>query len=243
MVVVVDKIAGKTVIVHRVVVKPKRRTVTTRWASVTVCRHCRASWQLDKSAGTCPKCGQDSQAYTYQVRILPKARHRPKPSMTRDEIEQGYDGLEGEWLEWLEVARTYEGKVPRQDRLDIRHDIILELHRARERDKKPLPPLRAYKIASLMVALYWRRLKRQPTLLSLDEPVSDYEGNEVRLLDTIADDKALDLAEWLDAKTWLAGCPMRLVEIATKKLDRKPLSKADQKYLERYRAKTQLSLL
>ena len=157
--------------------------------------------------------------------------------------EQSYNRLEGEWLEWLGVARRYEHKIPSQDRLDIRHDIILELHRARQRDNKPLPLLRAYKIASLTVALYWRKEKRQPTILSLDEPISDYDGNECRLLDTVADDTAIDLDAWLDDKTFLLGCPMRLIEIATKKVEGRPLTKTDRQYLWRYHKKTQKTLI
>ena len=157
--------------------------------------------------------------------------------------EQSYNRLEGEWLEWLEVAKKYEYKVPSQDRLDIRHDIILELYRARQRDNKPLPLLRAYRIASLMVALYWRKEKRLPTILSLDEPITDFEGNEIRLRDTVADDKAIDLDLWLDAKTFRLGCPMRLIEIATKKVNGIPLATKDRMYLMRYRQQEQKRLL
>ena len=157
--------------------------------------------------------------------------------------EQSYDQLEGEWLEWLGVAKRYEHKVLYQDRLDIRHDIILELHRARQRDNKPLPLLRAYRIASLVIALYWRKAKRLPTILSLDEPTTDYDGNECRLLDTVADDKAIDLDTWLDDKTFLLGCPMRLIEIATKKVNGIPLTAKDRMYLMRYRRQEQKRLL
>jgi len=158
------------------------------------------------------------------------------------QIEQSYDQLDGEWREWLQVARRYERKVPTPERYDMRHTILVELARARDRDKEPIPLLRAYRIASLTVALYWRQLKRQPTILSLDQPVSDYEGNEVTLLDTIADDSAIDLDAWLDAKTWLLGCPMRLVEIARKRQDGKPLNDGDRQYLSRYRRKEQKRL-
>jgi len=190
--------------------------------------------------------------------------------------EQSYDQLAGEWLEWLEVARRYEHKVPASERYDMRHTIMIELHRARQRDGEPIPTLRAYRIASLTVALYWRdRLKREVKVCvydgiakephcascshkpsngrcvwlalrpiqSLDQPTSDYDGNECRLLDTVADDKAIDLDLQIDASTWLLGCPVRLIEIATKKLDGKALNKNDQKYLERYRRQTQKSLL
>ncbi|MBA7475280.1 hypothetical protein ES707_10646 [subsurface metagenome] len=158
-------------------------------------------------------------------------------------IKQSYDQLEGEWREWLEVARKYEHKVLSQDRLDIRHIILLELYHARQRDGKPIPILRAYRIASLMVALYWRQLKRQPTMLSLEADIQLAEGEIVQLKDTIADDKAIDLSAWLDAKVWLLGCPMRLVQIAHKRLNGQALTNTERQYLWRFRKQEQKKLL
>ena len=161
----------------------------------------------------------------------------------RGVAEQSYDKLEGEWGEWLEVARKYEHKVLSQDRLDIRHTILLELYHARQRDGKPIPILRAYRIASLMVALYWRQLKRQPTMLSLEADIQLTEGEIVQLKDTIADDKAIDLSAWLDAKVWLLGCPMRLVQIAHKRLNGQALTNTERQYLWRFRKQEQKKLL
>jgi len=208
----------------------------------------------------------------------PLNRHiPPSPKELYQEVEAqaelSYDQLQGEWHEWLEVARRYDRKVPSQDRADIRHDIIVELHRARQRDDKPLPLLRAYRIASLMVALYWReRIKREvkvcvysglpaephcktcqryvrdcPYLAirpveSLDQPTSDYEGYECRLLDTVADDKAMDFDQCLDDKAWLLGCPTRLIEIGYKLKRGIPLDNKDDCYLRRYRRREQKRL-
>ena len=161
----------------------------------------------------------------------------------RGVAEQSYNQLEGEWGEWLEVARKYEHKVPTQDKLDVRHNILLELYHARQRDGKPIPILRAYRIASLMVALYWRQLKRQPTMLSLEADIQLAEGEIVQLKDTIADDKAIDLSAWLDAKVWLLGCPMRLVQIAHKRLNGQALTNTERQYLWRFRKQEQKKLL
>jgi len=161
----------------------------------------------------------------------------------RGVAEQAYDQLEGEWGEWLEVARKYEHRVPTQDRLDVRHNILLELYHARQRDGKPIPILRAYRIASLMVALYWRQLKRQPTMLSLEADIQLDEGEIVQLKDTIADDKAIDLSAWQDAKVWLLGCPMRLVQIAHKRLNGQALTNTERQYLWRFRKQEQKKLL
>jgi hypothetical protein len=54
---------------------------------------------------------------------------------------------------------------------------------------------------------------------------------------TLSDDNSLDLEAWIDAKTWLRGCPKRLVEIATGRTKGKALSLKDRVYLNRYKAK------
>ena len=59
----------------------------------------------------------------------------------------------------------------------------------------------------------------------------------------IADDKALDLAEWLDINTFLLGCPDRLIAIAEKIRDRETLTHGERDYLWRYRRKTQKTLI
>ncbi len=51
----------------------------------------------------------------------------------------------------------------------------------------------------------------------------------------LADDKAIDLEAWLDSRTFLLGCPKRLVDIAYKRYSRKPLTKTEARYLERHR--------
>lgn len=154
-----------------------------------------------------------------------------------------YERLNGEWLMWYETARRFEHKVPAQDRGDIRHNIILELAKARKRDNKPLPKPRAYRIASLTVALYWRKNSQKPNMLSLDTDIINTDGDTTELIDTVADDKAVDLDAWMDAKTWLLRCPIRLIQIAGKKVKNMPLTNAEMIYLCRYRKKEQKRLL
>ncbi len=178
--------------------------------------------------------------------------------------EQSYESLEGEYRDWYQVAKLYERKVPYQDRADIRHTIILELALARAKTTDPIPLYRAYRIASYMVADYYRQQKKLntgldcrhcskaqrlkckqgdlysqcPKLIKLEYLEServDAEGNRVTIEDTLADDNALDLDQWLDCNTWLLGCPMRLIEIAQKMLDRQKLTATDSQYLWRWR--------
>ena len=184
----------------------------------------------------------------------------------KPKVEASYEGLDGEWLEWLEVARLYERKVPYQDREDLRHTIILRLALARAKTTEPIPLYRAYRIASYMVADYWRTqmklntgldchhcskvqrakckegdLYRQcPKLIKLEYLEServDSEGNRVTIEDTLADDKAIDLDQWLDDVTFINGFPIRLLELAYKRREGIPLSDTDQRYYTRQRAK------
>ena len=161
----------------------------------------------------------------------------------QDENPLSYDRLDGEWLNWYQVAHRFERKVPAQDRGDIRHNIIIELAKARARDKKPIPILRAYRIASLVIALYWRQETQKPIMLSLDTSITNGDGDTTELIDTIADDKAIDLSAWLDARTWLLGCPIRLVQIAHKKQSGEALTSYERLYLYRFRKREQKNLL
>ena len=98
------------------------------------------------------------------------------------------------------------------------------------------------RVASFVVADYWRTAKRKPTLLSLDTKLDNGDGDTTELLETIADDKAIDLEAWLDARTFLLGCPHRLVQIANKKLKGINLTPKDSRYLYKFRKREQKRL-
>jgi len=78
---------------------------------------------------------------------------------------------------------------------------------------------------------------------SLNQELDDGEGNTQALIDTLADDSAIDLDAWLDARRWLLGCPKRLVEVAYKRANGIPLKGRDREYLSQYHRATQKSLL
>jgi len=143
-----------------------------------------------------------------------------------------------DWQKYIEIADKFQHKARYEDREDLRQDIILRLAEvASNNGHKPFTEASMVRVASYVAMEYWHNLKRQPTILSLNEEIDDGEGDCIELYQTIADDKAVDLEAWLDAKTWLNGCPNRLMAIADKKVKGKPLNKKDQKYLERYRQK------
>ena len=80
-------------------------------------------------------------------------------------------------------------------------------------------------------------------LESINQPITDEEGNLTELADLIADDKALDLEAWVDARTFLIGAPIRLKAIARKRLKGERLAGAEKVYLAKLRKREQVSLV
>ena len=180
--------------------------------------------------------------------------------------------LQGEWLTYNKVASKFAHKAQPQDRDDLRHDIILNLAVAgRNNGHKPDNPSWMYRIASFTVAQYWRDYYKRVNgidcghcnnpqrkeckandlyrecpkairIESLEKPIVDEDGHITELGELIADDKAIDIPEWQDEKTFLIGYPQRLVDIAQKKLDGILLDARDKMYLQRFRQKHQKPL-
>ena len=128
-----------------------------------------------------------------------------------------------------------------------------------------------YRIASRTVADYWRtyykasngldcgscskaqrrkckegylytKCPKAIELESLNKPIIDSEGHTTELGELIADDKALDLDAWVDAKTFLLGFPQRLLAIAHKLDNGDKLTPTDSQYLWRFRKREQKRL-
>ena len=135
-----------------------------------------------------------------------------------------------------------------------------------------LSPGAMYRIASYQVADYWRTHYKLTNCLdcgscsqrqrhycrlhwsysdcpkalkveSLSKPIVDSEGNITELGELIADDKAIELDQWTDIKTFLLGCPQRLIEIANKRHNKETLTKTERQYLWRYRSNEQKVLV
>jgi hypothetical protein len=142
-----------------------------------------------------------------------------------------------DWEKYMEIADNFQHKARFEDREDLEQDIVLRLAEVASIKTEPLTLPAMLRVASFVTIEYWRDLKRQPTISSLNETIEDNDGDSVELSETLADDKAIDLEAWVDAKTWLHSCPRRLVKIACKKVKGKPLAWKEHKYLERYRQK------
>jgi len=152
-----------------------------------------------------------------------------------------------DWSKYSTVADRYQYKAKREDRGDLNHNIIVSLADSQMRlDNNgggQLSELAMLRIASCRVADYWRSEYRNGRVVSLNQVVyEDDDGNQIELIDTLADDKAIDLEAWHDEATWRLGCPMRLVQIARKRLYGIPLTQVELNYLCRYRKRQQKKL-
>lgn len=177
-----------------------------------------------------------------------------------------------DWDKYIAIAERFQHKARREDREDLRQDIIVRLADvARNNGHKPFTEVAMLRIASFTVAEYWRDYYRRThgiscgecsqkqrqecrkrnytecpraiRLESLSKPIVDSEGNITELGELIADDKAIDLDQWLDKATFLLGYPARLIEIAQKKANGEHLTPTDSQYLWRYRKRQQKSLV
>ena len=146
-----------------------------------------------------------------------------------------------DWQQYISVADKFQYKAKPEDRQDLRQDIVLRLAEVEAKyngNGNSLTEGGMVRVASYVVMEYWHNIMRLPKITSLNGTVDDSEGNETELCQMLADDKAIDVEAWLDAKLWLYRAPPRLVKIAYRKVSGLPLVAKDAEYLRRFRQKT-----
>ena len=152
-----------------------------------------------------------------------------------------------DWGKYIKVADRYQHKAKAQDREDLNHTIILSLAdtqiRLDNNGGSQLSDVAMLRIASYECKKYWRSEYRNGRIISLNQVVyEDGDGNQIELIDTLADDKAIDLEAWLDRTTWELGFPDRLADIVRKIAYGIPLDHKDECYLSRFRRREQKKL-
>ena len=177
-----------------------------------------------------------------------------------------------DWTKYISIAEKFQHKARAQDREDLKHTIILRLAQvACSNGHKRFTEPAMYRVARITVVHYWREQYKLTNGLDcgscgkaqrhkcrsdwlypecpkaikleyLSKPIIDNDGNVTELGELIADDKAIDLDQWLDSKAFLLGCPQRLISIAYKRLKGIPLDGKDREYLSQFRRKEQKSL-
>jgi hypothetical protein len=151
-----------------------------------------------------------------------------------------------DWDNYSKVANRFQYKARREDREDLRQEIILRLAQVELKyngNGRTLSIGGMIRAASYVTAEYWRKKLKHPPLASLNTEVEDSDGNRIELIETVADDRAINLSDWLDARLWLYQCPERLVKVAFKKVAGYRLTNRDRTYLDRQRKKAQKSLV
>jgi DNA-directed RNA polymerase specialized sigma24 family protein len=237
------------------------------------CSRCGKVWTLKERQGVCQWCLKPAscQYSTSKPRHIKSSRRRKQRQAPVH--SNGYDQLEGEWLAYYRVASRFTDRVKPQDKEDILHTIMATLADVeRNNGHKPFTEAVMYRIASRTIADYWRtyykaskgldcgscsqkqrrkcRLDDLYTecpkaikLESLNQPIIDSEGHTTELGELIADDKALDLDAWVDARTFLLGFPQRLLLIADKLNSGQALTNKEHQYLWRFRQREQKRLI
>ena len=236
------------------------------------CSKCHKVWTLEARQGVCQWCDQLAvcQSSTAKPRhIKSRSNGRKRQAETNS---NGYSQLDGEWLTYYKVASQFSHKAQAQDREDLLHTIMVTLADvARNNGHKPITELAMYRVASVTVVHYWReqykitngidchscsKAQRQkcrkdwlypdcPKAIKLEylsKPITDGDGNLTELGELIADDKAIDLDAWLDNKTFIAGCPQRLIAIAHKIHNGQALINRERQYLWYWRKREQKRL-
>lgn len=145
-----------------------------------------------------------------------------------------------DWEKYIDIASRFQYKAKPEDREDLKQTIIVRLADVELKyngNGNSLTKWGMLRVASYTVLEYWREVMRLPRITSLNGTIDDGDGNKTEFYQMLADDKAIDLDDWLDAKLWLYRAPPRLVKIAYKKVAGYPLTKAEQTYLDRQRQK------
>ncbi|MFC1989799.1 hypothetical protein ACFLVW_04490 [Chloroflexota bacterium] len=236
------------------------------------CSRCHRVWTLKTGQGICQWCLKPAscQSSTSKPRHIKSRSYSSKRQAPAH--SNGYDQLQGEWLAYYNVASRFTDRVKPQDKEDILHTIIATLADVeRNNGHKPFTEAVMYRIASRTVADYWfshyeinngldckhcsktqrhkckednlySQCPKAIKLESLNKPIIDSEGHTTELGELIADDKALDLGAWLDARTFLLGFPQRLLLIADKLNSGDNLTHSDSQYLYKFRKREQKKL-
>ena len=145
-----------------------------------------------------------------------------------------------DWNKYIEIAGKFQRKAKLEDREDLRQDIIVKLADIESKyngSGEHLTEGGMVRVASYTVLSYWRDIMRLPPIISLNDSVNDNDGNETELYQLLADNRAMDIEDWLDFKLWLYRAPARLVKIAYKKVKGLSLTGAERTYLNRARQK------
>jgi hypothetical protein len=126
----------------------------------------------------------------------------------------------------------YEAGIRWDDKEDFVQDVLAEMMERARRDSGGLSTEEMWRAARCVRSRYWRTYTKARRNSSLNELIPN---TTIEFSETVADDKALDLDAWLDAKSHLEHLPPGIVALG-KKLERGDLLTANQRlYLSCFR--------
>ena len=155
-----------------------------------------------------------------------------------------YDRLEEPWHQWAKIASSFIRQLDdHQDREDLMHNIIVRLAEVAEEYRqqgKPLTKWGCIRVAQYTRLRFYHNKKRwrRVSSINLNSPVRDEDGNETELINTLADQKGVDLDTWIDAKSYYLKSPERVKKAIRKRVnqDWRTLSGYDWKLIKQFRA-------
>ena len=124
-----------------------------------------------------------------------------------------YDRLPEPWREWAKIARNFIWTLDDQwDREDLLHNIIVRLAEVAEVYRQKGIPFNkgaCIKVAEYTRLRFYHQKKRWKRVyaVSLNGIIRDEEGHETEMIQTILDEKRINLDTWLDFKNYYQSRP------------------------------------
>lgn len=139
-----------------------------------------------------------------------------------------------DWEVAARVAKTvcYQAAIRWDDKEDFVSDVLAEMMERARRDSGGLSTKEMWQAAGCVRSRYRRTYKKAIRNSSLNELIP---GTTLELIETIADDKALDPDALLDAKSRLEQLPPGIVALGRKLERGDPLTANQRLYLSRFR--------
>jgi hypothetical protein len=155
-----------------------------------------------------------------------------------------YDRLPEPWREWAKIASNFIWQLDDQwDREDLMHNIIIRVAEVAEeyhRQGRSLSKWGAIKVAEYTRLRFYRDKKRWKRVfsVSLNSTIQDEDGYETEMIQTIPDEKGINLDEWVDFKNYYQSRPQKERQAVRKlvKDNWRNLSGYDWKLIQRFRA-------
>jgi hypothetical protein len=150
----------------------------------------------------------------------------------------GDGGRELEWEEYVKLAERFKWRAEPEDMEDLRQDIIVrlaEVARRYERENRPYTRWAMVWVARFTVRRYWHERQRSRRAICLSTAINGDGEKPIELGERLADDRAIDLDAWLEARLRLGELPPGILRIARKLEKGDPLTPKQRARLTRFR--------